>query len=57
VLVEPHDDESLYKGITDVLENGPFVEQLLEKGENRARENDQRYLIQKVLEVYSPPGG
>jgi glycosyltransferase involved in cell wall biosynthesis len=57
VLVEPHDDESLYKGISDVLTNGPFVEHLLEKGEKRARENDQQYLIQKVLEVYSPPGG
>lgn len=57
VLVEPHDDESLYQGIADVLKDGPFVEKLLEEGENRARENDQRYLIQKVLEVYSPPGG
>jgi glycosyltransferase involved in cell wall biosynthesis len=57
VLVEPQDEQSLYKGIINVLQNEQMVEELIEKGENRARENDQRYVIQKVLEVYSPPGG
>ncbi|RAK19904.1 glycosyltransferase involved in cell wall biosynthesis [Anoxybacillus vitaminiphilus] len=57
VLVEPHNPQSLYEGIKKVITDSNIGKQLIQKGEIRAQENDQQYLIEKVIQVYSPPEG
>lgn len=57
MLIEPHNPDSLADGIIKVLNNPSLGNELIEKGEKRAQQNDQDHLIERVLQVYSPPGG
>jgi glycosyltransferase involved in cell wall biosynthesis len=57
ILVEPRNPQSLYEGLKKVINDSHLGKQLIEKGEIRARENDQQHLIEKVMQVYSPPEG
>lgn len=55
VLVEPRNAQSLYEGIKKVISDCAIQAQLIENGERRAQENDQQYLIEQVIQLYSPP--
>ncbi|WP_228485558.1 glycosyltransferase [Thermaerobacillus caldiproteolyticus] len=57
ILIEPHNVQSLYEGIKRVINDAEVGKQLIQKGEIRAQENDQQYLIEKVVQLYSPPEG
>jgi glycosyltransferase involved in cell wall biosynthesis len=57
ILVEPHHPQSLYEGLKKVITDSNIGKQLIQKGEIRAQENDQQYLLEKVIQVYSPPEG
>jgi glycosyltransferase involved in cell wall biosynthesis len=57
VLVEPRNAQSLYEGIKKVISDCAIRAQLIENGERRAQENDQQYLIEQVIQLYSPPEG
>jgi glycosyltransferase involved in cell wall biosynthesis len=57
ILVEPHNAQSLYEGIKKAIHDSEIRKQLIQKGELRAQENDQQYLVEKVIQLYSPPEG
>ena len=57
ILVEPKNPQSLYKGIKTVITDSGIGKQLIQKGEIRAKENDQSYLLERVVQLYSPPEG
>jgi glycosyltransferase involved in cell wall biosynthesis len=57
LLIEPRNPQSLYEGLKKVITDPYIGNQLIQKGEIRAQENDQQRLIEKVLQVYSPPEG
>ncbi|MDT8858815.1 glycosyltransferase [Alkalihalobacillus sp. MEB130] len=52
VLVEDQNAASLAGGISSVLENPDYKEQLIEAGKKRAAENDQERMIERVFEIY-----
>lgn len=57
ILVEPRNKESLYEGIKTVLSDAKMREQLIQKGELRAQENDGKRIVERVIQLYSPPEG
>ncbi|WP_453993412.1 glycosyltransferase [Bacillus nitroreducens] len=52
VLIQPKDPESLYVGIMKVIENETLRQGLVNKGELLSNENDQDYLVDKILTLY-----
>ncbi|WP_010676936.1 glycosyltransferase [Bacillus timonensis] len=52
ILIKPKDSGSLYDGLMEVLENETLRQELVKKGEILAKENDQNYLLSKILEIY-----
>ncbi|TFE03982.1 glycosyltransferase family 4 protein [Jeotgalibacillus salarius] len=56
-LVEPKNAASLAEGIRTVLSDPSYREKLRENGFNRAAENDQKRVIQKLKQLYFPNGG
>jgi glycosyltransferase involved in cell wall biosynthesis len=52
ISVEPKNAESLCKGIQMVLESSTKRADLIEKGLERAKENDQKVMTQRVIELY-----
>ncbi|MBT2693704.1 glycosyltransferase [Bacillus sp. ISL-55] len=53
VLVEPRDEDSLFKGISLILDNQDLKESLKANGIKRVEEHDQQRIVSKLLEIYN----
>ncbi|PAV31684.1 glycosyl transferase family 1 [Virgibacillus profundi] len=52
VLVEAQNTDSLRKGMENIITNKDLQKQLIDKGEEKAQENDQRILLNKLFTIY-----
>ncbi|WP_256833469.1 glycosyltransferase [Parageobacillus thermoglucosidasius] len=52
VLVEPGNPDSLFEGMKKLLDDADLRKQLVQKGEERAQENDQERIIDQILQLY-----
>jgi glycosyltransferase involved in cell wall biosynthesis len=53
VLVEPRDENSLFKGISFILDHPDLKESIKANGLRRVEEHDQQRIILKLVEIYN----
>jgi glycosyltransferase involved in cell wall biosynthesis len=56
-IVKVQNAEDLEQGIKKVLYEPEYRSRLIENGIHKAEENDQKYIIEKLLTLYFPTGG
>lgn len=53
LLVEPENADQLFLGISNILSNRELYKELVINAENRAQENDEDYILDKLIALYT----
>lgn len=56
-IVKVQNAEDLHQGINKVIQDCDYRSRLIDNGIHKAEENDQKYIIEKLLTLYFPTGG
>jgi glycosyltransferase involved in cell wall biosynthesis len=56
-IVEQKNADSLYEGLEKTLHHAEYRKRIIENGLNKAKNNDQEVIIDKLMKIYFPTGG